>query len=288
MSRSQLAPALIACLAAYGAHLVYTSLALRWNGVMPGPGPVRRRLADLRFRRSPGCRSGPLRSGPLPRSLRSPSSARLLPAAISGALCTAIVVVSARTELDRRRHRIASAWPGVLDETRVLAGAAGRPIPQALFEAGRRAAPGVREAFAAAQREWQASTDFGRALGVLKAELAEPSSDVICETLLVAHQVGGSGVDRRLEALIEDRVRELDLRRDATSRQAGALFARKFVLVVPVGMALVGLSLGTGRAAYEGRTCAGHRRRRRLHSSRCAGCGPAGSSGCPEPERMFT
>ena len=89
---------------------------------------------------------------------------------------------------------------------------------------------------------------------MLKAELAEPSSDVICETLLVAHQVGGSGVDRRLEALIEDRVRELDLRRDATSRQAGALFARKFVLIVPVGMALVGLSLGTGRAAYEGRT----------------------------------
>ena len=37
MSRSRLAPALIACLAAYGAHLVYTSLALRWNGVMPGP-----------------------------------------------------------------------------------------------------------------------------------------------------------------------------------------------------------------------------------------------------------
>ena len=89
---------------------------------------------------------------------------------------------------------------------------------------------------------------------MLKAELAEPSSDVICETLLVAHQVGGSGVDRRLEALIEDRVRELDLRRDATSRQAGARFARKFVLIVPVGMALVGLSLGTGRAAYEGRT----------------------------------
>ena len=47
-------------------------------------------------------------------------------------------------------------------------------------------------------------------------------------------------------------VGELDLRRDAMSRQAGARFARKFVLLVPVGMALVGLSLGTGRAAYEG------------------------------------
>ena len=73
----------------------------------------------------------------------------------------------------------------------------------------------------------------------------------MCETLLVAHQVGGTGVGRRLEALIEDRIRELDLRRDAASRQAGARFARRFVLIVPVGMAFVGLSLGTGREAYR-------------------------------------
>ena len=254
MSRSQLTPALIACLAAYGAHLVYTSLALRWNGVMPGPRARQTPARRLAIPQVTGLSVRAVAVGAAATLAALALFGALLPAAISGALCTAIVVVSARTELDRRRHRIASAWPGVLDETRVLAGAAGRPIPQALFESGRRAAPGVREAFAAAQREWQASTDFGRALGVLKADLAEPSSDVICETLLVAHQVGGSGVDRRLEALIEDRVRELDLRRDATSRQAGALFARKFVLIVPVGMALVGLSLGTGRAAYEGRT----------------------------------
>jgi tight adherence protein B len=28
-------------------------------------------------------------------------------------------------------------------------------------------------------------------------------------------------------------------------------FARRFVLIVPVGMALAGMSIGTGRAAYE-------------------------------------
>ena len=254
MSRSQLAPALIACLAAYGAHLVYTSVALRWSGVMPGPNRGRGRGRRLGLPRLTGMSVRAISLGTAGALAALALFGTLLPAAISGALCTAIAVVSARAELDRRQHRIAAAWPAILDETRVLAGAAGRPIPQSLFEVGRRAAPGVREAFGTAQREWQASTDFGRALGVLKAELAEPSSDVICETLLVAHQVGGSGVDRRLEALIEDRVRELDLRRDATSRQAGARFAREFVLIVPVGMSLVGLSLGTGRAAYESGT----------------------------------
>jgi tight adherence protein B len=39
-------------------------------------------------------------------------------------------------------------------------------------------------------------------------------------------------------------------RKDARARQAGVRFARLFVLVVPAGMALAGLSIGTGRSAY--------------------------------------
>jgi tight adherence protein B len=33
-------------------------------------------------------------------------------------------------------------------------------------------------------------------------------------------------------------------------KQAGVRFARRFVLLVPLGMALVGMSVGNGRAAY--------------------------------------
>ena len=39
--------------------------------------------------------------------------------------------------------------------------------------------------------------------------------------------------------------------RDARAKQAGVRFARRFVIVVPVGMAVAGMSLGDGRAAYE-------------------------------------
>jgi hypothetical protein len=34
------------------------------------------------------------------------------------------------------------------------------------------------------------------------------------------------------------------------SKHAGVRFARRFVLLVPLGMALVGMSVGNGRAAY--------------------------------------
>ena len=98
--------------------------------------------------------------------------------------------------------------------------------------------------------EWLITTDFGRTTRVLKDRLADPTADATCETLLVAQEVGGADLDRRLEALAEDRIADVHGRRDARARQAGVRFARLFVLVVPFGMALAGASLGSGRAAY--------------------------------------
>ena len=70
----------------------------------------------------------------------------------------------------------------------------------------------------------------------------------------MAYEVGGTDVQLRLSALVEDRVADLQGRKDARARQAGARFARRFVLFVPVGMALVGLSIGNGHAAYRSAT----------------------------------
>lgn len=143
------------------------------------------------------------------------------------------------------------AWPRLLEELRILTSSLGRSIPQALFEVGRRAPDELRPAFLAAQREWLLSTDFGRTLQVLKGQLADPTADTVCETLLVAHEVGGTDLGRRLDALIDDRVQDTQGRKDARAKQAGARFARRFVLIVPAGMALAGMSVGTGRSAYQ-------------------------------------
>jgi tight adherence protein B len=138
----------------------------------------------------------------------------------------------------------------MLEELRLLTGSAGRSIPQALFEVGRRAPLEWRSGFAAAEREWLLTTDFARTLRLLKERLADPTADAVCETLLVAQEVGGADLDARLQEMIEERVIDLQGRKDAASRQAGVRFARRFVLLVPLGMTLAGLSIGTGRQAY--------------------------------------
>jgi tight adherence protein B len=173
-----------------------------------------------------------------------------VPALVLAVCVGAAPLASYRVRRQRRRAMAQEAWPRLIEEIRIRTSGLGRSVPQALFEAGERAPAGLRPAFAAAHREWVLSTDFERTVAVLKDGLADPTADAACETLLVAHEVGGSGLDRRLEALIEDRVIDLQCRKDARSKQAGVRFARRFVLLVPLGMALVGLSVGNGRAAY--------------------------------------
>lgn len=175
----------------------------------------------------------------------------LLPSLVAGGLASTFPAAAARAQVERRRAVARDAWPRLIEEMRVQVGSLGRSVPNALFAVGRRAPEELRPAFAAAEREWLVSTDFSRTVAVLQELLADATADATLETLLVAHEVGGTDVERRLAALAEDRLQELQGRKEAEAEQAGVRFARRFVLLVPLGMTLAGLSIGTGREAYR-------------------------------------
>jgi tight adherence protein B len=249
-----------AVLAGYGTFLVYTAVACGWRGIGPSrrravrpPRPSVREYLDQAGLEGVGI--GELVVATLALAFVGAALAfaifgGVLPALVTAAFAASFPVAGFRA---RRQKRIAAsqeAWPRLLEELRLLTGSVGRSIPQALFDVGRRAPDELRSSFAVAEREWLLTTDFERTITLLKARLADPTADAVCETLVVAHEVGGGGLDRRLAELVEDRVAELQGRKEAESKQAGVRFARRFVLVVPLGMALAGLSIGTGRAAY--------------------------------------
>ena len=173
-----------------------------------------------------------------------------VPALVTGTFAATFPPASYRRRRANRLARAQEAWPRMIEEIRILTGALGRSIPQALFDVGLRGPDELRPAFVAAHREWLLSTDFDRSLRVLKDRLADPTADAACETLLIAHELGGTDLDRRLAALADDRMQDTQGRKDARAKQAGVRFARSFVLIVPIGMALAGMSVGDGRAAY--------------------------------------
>ncbi len=250
---------LLAVIGAYGVHLVYSHVALGWNGVGPGDRRPTRRSFDV---------SGVLRNAGLPDARPRELAAALVMVSGTGAalafacfggvlapvvgagLALTIPIAAGRARHQRARAEARNAWPTLIEQIRLGATSLGQSIPVALFEAGGRSPEVMVPAFDAAQREWQLTTNFERSLEVLKAGLADATADTVCETLLVAFEIGGSEIERALGALVEDRIADLEERRDADARQSGARFARWFVLIVPLGMAAVGLGIGSGRAAY--------------------------------------
>lgn len=256
--------AVVAC-AAYGTWLVWTALALRWKGLRPGPRvttgrqrtPIAQRVAEALARAgAPGVRpvEVAVTSVVVVGSVAAGAFALfggLLPP-IAAAVCAGFVPLALyRARYERRREVAHDAWPRMIEEIRLLTGSVGMSIPQAFLDVGRRGPEPLRLAFAAAEREWRMTTDFTRTTAVLSEQLADPTADMVCETLLVAHEVGGADLEARLAALAEDRAEDLRHRKDARAAQAGVRFARRFVLAVPLGMALCGLSIGTGRRAYS-------------------------------------
>lgn len=252
---------LISLLAGYGVFLIFTALVFGWRGVGIAPSATRTQgrrdrigewliqagLGDVRLTEIFAVSAVLFVIG---SGLAYAIFGGVGPPLSAGLSAASFPLASARARRRQRRAAAREAWPRMIEELRLLATSVGRSVPQALFDVGARGPEEMRPAFRAAQREWLISTDFERTLAVLKVNLADATADAVCETLLIAHEMGGSDIDRRLTALVEDRIQDLQGRKDAAAKQAGARFARAFVVIVPAGMALVGLSIGDGRAAY--------------------------------------
>jgi tight adherence protein B len=254
---------LIGVIGALGVFYLFTA-AIGWKGVGIAPLDVAKQSKERKTFTTWMTQSGIVDVTPaefIVAGVATASLAGLLTFVLFGAELPAMAVAlfgaTAPTAAYRKRRlklrsQAREAWPRLIEELRVQTSSIGRSVPIALLDVGAKSptAP-MRAAFEEANRQWLLTTDFSRTVQVLKDRLADPSADAVCETLLVAHDLGGSDLDKRLRSLIDDRTADLEERRDAISRQSGVRFARWFTLVVPIGMSFVGMTIGNGRDSYR-------------------------------------
>jgi tight adherence protein B len=124
-------------------------------------------------------------------------SAAVVPGVVAGALPRAVF---ARRRV-RRLRAVQEAWPDALREL-VASILAGRSLAQALSGLARSGPEPIREAFA---RFDLLARVLGvvPALEVIKAELADPTSDRVLEVLVLAHERGGRIVAEVLRDLAD-------------------------------------------------------------------------------------
>ena len=178
---------LLAIVAGYGVHLVYSSVAFGWDGLQPGPpAPETNASGKSHFIEDLGLGEFDARSLVAAIAVLALMGFTfgivlfngIIAGVLLGMFAATVPVGVARIRHEQTINLAHQEWPSLIEEIRLLTGSLGRSIPQATFEVGLRSGDGLRPAFEEAHREWTISTDFNRSMRVLKAQLAHNTADI--------------------------------------------------------------------------------------------------------------
>lgn len=144
-----------------------------------------------------------------------------------------------RSRAQRRHNERLAAWPDSL-RSLVAALQAGTSLHQALVELGRTGPVPLRPVWVRYQKLTDAGLPEGRALEVLRSELADPLSDRVCEVLVVATAKGSRIALRVLRDIADAAAADVQLterlRTAALEQQlnARAVFALPWIVLIMV------------------------------------------------------
>ena len=166
--------------------------------------------------------------------------------AVSVALCFGafafLVPVAAVSRLRRRRRSaLRELWPEAVDNLG-SAVRAGMSLPEAVSALAVRGPEPLRPAFERFANAYRATGRFAACLDSLKADLADPVGDRVCETLRVAREVGGSDLGTVLRTLSELLRADARVRSELETRQGWVVNSARLAVAAPW---LVLLMLGT-------------------------------------------
>jgi tight adherence protein B len=138
-------------------------------------------------------------------------------------------------------------WPEVVDN---LASAvrAGMALPESVAALATRGPEPLRPAFARFASEYRVSGRFSECLDGLKADLADPVGDRVCESLRLAREVGGTELGRLLRTLSSFLRDDARTRSELETRQGWTVNAARLAVASPW---LVLLLLATQASTLE-------------------------------------
>ncbi|HZY77487.1 MAG TPA: type II secretion system F family protein [Jatrophihabitantaceae bacterium] len=179
----------------------------------------------------------------------------LLTGTLAVAICFGVFAFLAPPMLLRRMRRrrlvaLRDVWPEAIDN---LASAvrAGMSLPEGLAGLAQRGPAELRPAFARFAASYRATGRLGDCLDALEADLADPVGDRVCETMRMAHEVGGSDVGSVLRTLSELLRSDARTRAELETRQGWIVNAARLAVAAPWAVLLLLGTRSTTLSAYD-------------------------------------
>ena len=223
--------------------LLGLGLLLVWQGATARPRAKRPRVRSERTRER-------LIQAGLPSVTPAQLVAlQILSALLVGVLCVALteslsvslifaVFAAAvpRLMVSRLRHKrqadLRELWPEVVDN--LTSGVrAGLSLPEALSAIGVRGPEQLRDPFKQFGSDYRTTGRFNESLDRLKAALADPVGDRVCESLRVAREVGGTDLGRLLATLSGFLRDDARTRAELLARQSWSVNAARMAVAAP-------------------------------------------------------
>ncbi len=141
-----------------------------------------------------------------------------------------------RLLVSRLRHSrqadLRELWPEVVDN--LTSGVrAGLSLPEALSAIGVRGPEQLREPFRQFGTDYRTTGNFNSSLDRLKAALADPVGDRVCESMRVAREVGGTDLGRLLATLSSFLRDDARTRSELLARQSWTVSAARMAVCAP-------------------------------------------------------
>ncbi|MDQ6657676.1 MAG: type II secretion system F family protein [Actinomycetota bacterium] len=132
----------------------------------------------------------------------------------------------------KRQSDLRELWPEVVDN--LTSGVrAGLSLPEALSAIGTRGPAQIRDPFRRFGSDYRTSGRFNESLDRLKATLADPVGDRMCESLRVAREVGGTDLGRLLSTLSSFLRDDARTRAELLARQSWSVNAARMAVGAP-------------------------------------------------------
>ncbi len=150
----------------------------------------------------------------------------------------------------RRQADLREVWPEVVDN--LTSGVrAGLSLPEALSAIGVRGPEAIREPFHHFGADYRATGRFNESLDRLKAALADPIGDRVCESLRVAREVGGTDLGRLLGTLSGFLRDDARTRSELIARQSWSVNAARMAVAAPWFVLVLLSTQRSTLAAYD-------------------------------------
>ena len=232
-----------------GLLLVWRSRAQTVPSTRTGPGWAARREDLLRQAGIDGVGPVQLTAAQLVCAVAAAVLVLVVTGALPVALCFGAFAFFLPTTIvnrmrQQRQSSLRELWPEAVDNLG-SAVRAGMSLPEAVAALAVRGPLPLQAAFGRFGVAYRASGRFASCLDSLKADLADPVGDRVCETLRVAREVGGSDLGTVLRTLSELLRADARTRSELETRQGWVVNAARLAVGAPW---IVLLLLGTQSA----------------------------------------